>query len=185
MPELLEKYISADLVVFASPLYIFNVTGIFKTFMDRLLPLMKPYMLISEDGHILHPDRYPEQGEQGFVVFSAAGFPEVGGNFDGLTGMYRAWDSHAENTHLMGEFLMTAAEIITQPVYANRKQRIAHACEVAGKQIIEQGYIDTELMQLVQDPTISIDTFKDQANAFWENLDGQKAYKSEVPRINS
>jgi len=68
----------ADLVIFASPLYIFNVTGIMKTFMDRLLPILKPYMLIDKkDGHISHPDRYPELGEQGFVVFSAAGFPDV------------------------------------------------------------------------------------------------------------
>ncbi len=52
MTELREKYRSTDLVVFASPLYIFNVTGTMKTFMDRLLPVLQPYMLLDEsDGH--------------------------------------------------------------------------------------------------------------------------------------
>ncbi|RLD64040.1 MAG: hypothetical protein DRI95_10995, partial [Bacteroidetes bacterium] len=141
MTMLRKKYREADLVVFASPLYIFNVTGIMKTFMDRLLPVLEPYMLMNENGDTMHPDRFPEKGEQGFVVFSAAGFPDVDHNFDGLTGMYRCWDSHNENTHLMGEFFLTAAEIIVQPVYAERRNMIKDVCIKAGKQIVEQGKI--------------------------------------------
>ncbi len=183
MTELRKKYREANLVVFASPLYIFNVTGIMKTFMDRLLPIMKPYMLTNENGETLHPDRFPEKGEQGFVVFSAAGFPEVEHNFDGLTGMYRCWDSHSENTHLTGEFYLTAAEIIVQSVYAERKRTIAEVCYKAGKQIVEEGKIDREYMQTVQDTTVTKETFQTQADAFWESLDGIKPYLSNVPKI--
>lgn len=43
MTVLRKKYREADLVIFASPLYIFNVTGIMKRFMDRLLPVLQPY----------------------------------------------------------------------------------------------------------------------------------------------
>ncbi len=183
MTMLRKKYREADLVVFASPLYIFNVTGIFKTFMDRLLPLMKPYMDVNSQGDTIHPDRFPNNGEQGFVVFSAAGFPEVTHNFDGLKGMFKAWNSHNENMHLMGEFYMTAAEIITQPVYVKRKEQISSACKEAGRQIIEKGFITRDKMLLVQDPTISKETFQDQANAFWGKLDGKKAYKADVPKL--
>ncbi len=179
-----KKYREADLVVFASPLYIFNVTGIMKTFMDRLLPLMKPYMLTNENGDTLHPDRFPENGEQGFVVFSAAGFPEVEHNFDGLTGMYHCWNSHSENMHLMGEFYLTAAEIIVQPVYAERKRKIAEVCNKAGKQIVEEGKIAKEYMQSVQDTTVTNELFRTQADAFWESLDGIKPFLSNSPKIN-
>jgi len=178
-----KKYREADLVVFASPLYIFNVTGIMKTFMDRLLPVLQPYMLMNENGDTMHPDRFPEKGEQGFVVFSAAGFPDVDHNFDGLTGMYRCWDSHNENTHLMGEFLLTAAEIIVQPVYAERRNRIKDVCIKAGKQIVEQGKIDQDLMLAVQDSTVSKETFQMQADNFWESMDGKKRYISVVPKF--
>jgi len=183
MPELLEKYRNADLVVFSSPLYIFNVTGIMKVFMDRLLPLMKPYMLLDEQGYTKHPDRYPEKGEQGFVVFSAAGFPDVEHNFDGLKSSYRMWDSHSENMHLMGEFFLTAAEIIVQPVYEERRDKIKDVCIEAGKQIVEQGKIDDDLMLLVQDSAVTKETFQAQADMFWESLDGKKSFLSSVPKI--
>ncbi len=183
MAMLRKKYREADLVIFASPLFIFNVTGIMKTFMDRLLPNLEPYMLMNEHGGISHPDRYPEKGQQGFVVFSAAGFPEVEGNFDGLVGMYRCWDSHNENLHLMGEFFLTAAEIISQPVYADRKDLVADVCSKAGKQVVEEGRIDQELMLAVQDPAISKETFQMQADLFWESLDGKERYLKKAPKL--
>jgi len=184
MTELRHKYRSADLVVFASPLYIFNVTGIMKTFMDRLLPILKPYMLLDEsDGHITHPDRYPELGEQGFVVFSASGFPDVDGNFDGLKGMYRAWDSHNENSHLMGEFFLTAAEMIAQPVYKNRRDLVKKACFDAGVQVVNEGKINYKYMSEVSNPRVSNKTFQNQADNFWASLDGKKSYLKEIIKL--
>jgi multimeric flavodoxin WrbA/putative sterol carrier protein len=183
MTELRKKYREADLVVFASPLYIFNVTGIFKNFMDRLLPVLKPYMLISKQGHTMHPDRYPELGEQGFVVFSAAGFPDVQHNFDGLTGMFRMWDSHNENMYMMGEFYLTAAEIIAQPVYRKRKEKIAETCYNAGKQVVSEGKIDRQFMKTVTNPGSSKKVFQSQADNFWESLESKKTFFSGMPKL--
>jgi len=184
MTELRRKCREADLIVFASPLYIFNVTGIMKTFMDRLLPILKPYMMLNEQGDIAHPDRFPEAGEQGFVVFSAAGFPEVEHNFDALKSMYRCWDSHSENAFLMGEFFLTAAEMIAHPVYADRKSMIQDVCFRAGEQIVAEGRIDRDLMLAVQDPTVSKETFQMQADNFWEALEGKVSYLSAIDKLH-
>ena len=127
MTDLRLKYRKADLIIFASPLYIFNVTGIMKNFLDRIIPNMKPYMLI-ENGETKHPHRYPEDRQQGFAVFSAAGFPEVDHNFDGLKAMFRCLHSHSEKASLMGEFYMPGAELISQPVYAERRMKVEEAC---------------------------------------------------------
>jgi len=184
MTELREKYRSADLVVFASPLYIFNVTGVMKTFMDRLLPILKPYMLLDkDDGHISHPDRFPELGEQGMVVFSAGGFPDIENNFDGLKGMYRTWASHSENSHLIGEFFLTASEILPQPVYKNRKDLVEQACFDAGKQVVNDGKIDYKYMAMVSNPRVDNKTFQNQADNFWASLDGKKSYMKEVIKL--
>ena len=185
MTMLRKKYREADLVVFASPLYIFNVTGIMKDFMDRLLPIMKPYMLLDEKGYIMHPDRFPEKGEQGFVVFSASGFPDIEHNFDGLEAMYRMWDSHNENMHLMGEFFMSAAEIVVQTVYSQRNHNIKNACRKAGEQVVKEGKISKEFMQLVSFPGVSREKFQRQADGFWGTLDGKARYMTEVPKIVS
>ena len=184
MTQLREKYRSADLIIFASPLYIFNVTGIMKTFMDRLLPILKPYMLLDEkDGHISHPDRFPEHGEQGMVVFSASGFPDIDGNFDGLKGMYRAWASHSQNSYLMGEFFLPAAEMLPQPVYKSRKDLVAQACFDAGVQIINEGKIDYEYMANIANPRVDNKTFQNQADNFWARLDGKKSYLKEIIKL--
>ncbi|MCK5876355.1 MAG: NAD(P)H-dependent oxidoreductase [Candidatus Marithrix sp.] len=185
MTELRNKYREADLVIFASPLYIFNVTGILKTFMDRLLPILKPYMLLDEKGYIKHPDRFPEKGEQGFIVFSASGFPDVEHNFDGLKGMFRLWDSHNENTHLMGEFYMPAAEMIVQPVYEKRRKIIEIACFNAGKDAVEKGIIDKQYMQAVSFPSVTRTKFQKQADYFWETLDDKGLYLKKVPKLNT
>ncbi|MDM8565141.1 flavodoxin family protein [Candidatus Halobeggiatoa sp. HSG11] len=183
MTELRDKYREADLVIFVSPLYIFNVTGVLKTFMDRLLPILKPYMLLDEKGYIKHPDRFPEKGEQGFIVFSASGFPDVEHNFDGLQAMFRLWDSHNENTHLMGEFYMPAAEMITQSVYENRRKMIADACFNAGSDVVTKGKIAKEYMQIVSFPGVTRTKFQKQADYFWETLDGKGKYLTETPKL--
>ena len=182
MADLREKYRKADLVILASPLYIFNVTGLMKNFLDRLLPNMKPYMLI-DDGVTKHPHRFAEDKEQGFVVFSAAGFPEVEHNFDGLKGMFRCWHSHSEKSFLMGEFYMPGAELIAQQVYSERRQKIEQACFQAGKQAVAQGKIDSGYMQTVANMEITQTKFQEQADYFWESLDGKKSYLKNTPKF--
>ncbi|MBL6971320.1 MAG: NAD(P)H-dependent oxidoreductase, partial [Desulfobacterales bacterium] len=182
MTDLRLKYRKADLIVFASPLYIFSVTGIMKNFLDRIVPNMKPYMII-DNGETRHPHRYPEDKEQGFVVFSAAGFPEVEHNFDGLRGMFRCLHSHSEKASLMGEFYMPGAELIAQPVYAERRRRVEQACYNAGEQAVKEGQINTGLMQTVSDPEISQSKFQKQTDYFWESLDGKASYLKNCPAL--
>ncbi len=182
MTDLRLKFRKADLIIFASPLYIFSVTGIMKNFLDRILPNMKPYMLI-EDGETKHPHRYPEDKHQGFVVFSAAGFPEVDHNFDGLKGMFRCMHSQYENSFLMGEFYLPAAEPIAQPVYSQRREKIENMCVNAGSQAVKEGKINKEFMEAVSDIEISQKKFQEQADTFWESLDGKSSYLKSSPKL--
>lgn len=183
MADLLLKMRKADLILFVSPLYTFSVTGIMKNFLDRTLPQIKPYMLV-EDGLTRHPGRYPKDKTQGFVVFSAAGFPEVKGNFDGLKAMFRCIHNHSENRYLMGEFFMPGAELIAQPVYANRRKTVEQACRYAGEQVVKEGKINKELMEVVSNTQITKEKFQEQANWFWESMDGKASYMKHSPGLN-
>ena len=109
-------------MAYAQTVYLKNLLG-------RLLLIFEPFMVM---------DRYPEDKQQCFVVFSAAGFPEVEHNFDGLIAMFRCFHSHFEKSFLMGEFYMPGAEMISQPVYADRSKRIEQACFDAGKQAVKE-----------------------------------------------
>jgi multimeric flavodoxin WrbA/putative sterol carrier protein len=175
MPELLVKTRQADLVVYISPLFIFSVTGRLKTFLDRSIPNLMPYMM-EKDGYTIHPNRYQDEGQKGFVIFSAAGFPEVEGNFDGMSALFRNMSDHSETRVLTGEFYLPAAEMISQPVYKQRRNMIEETCFEAGRQIAEQGGIDVALMKKIQDPGVTQDQFSTYANTFWESLDGKQAF---------
>ena len=143
---------------------------------------MKPYMLI-EDGETKHPHRYTEDKQLGFVVFSAAGFPEVDHNFDGLKGMFRCLHSHFEKSFLMGEFYMPGAELIAQPVYAERRRRIEKICSSAGEQVVKEGKINMEYMEAVSDVEITQKKFQEQADYMWESLDGKASYLKNFPKL--
>jgi len=177
------KHIEADLIIYATPLYTYSVSGIMKTFMDRLLPNSQPYMISnSKSNHISHPNRYKDN-TQGFVVFSAGGFPDIEKNFDGIKAIYRSWDFHNKNRELLGEFYLPASELIVQPIYQNRKSLVEKACFDAGVQVIIEGKIDYNFMASVSNPYATHEAFKHQANNFWKILDGKKAYLKEVIKL--
>jgi len=182
MDALRSKHRNADLIIFASPLYVYSITGIMKNFLDRMTPNLKPYMQL-ENGITRHPHRFSDDKQQGFVVFSAAGFPEVTGNFDGLKALFRCLHTHNEKANLMGEFFMPGAELIGQPVYTERRTRIEQACHQAGNQLVLEGKIDPALMNTVSDAEISQAKFQEYANYFWESLNGKANYLKDAPRL--
>jgi len=63
MAELLENVIKSDIVVFATPVYADNVTGIMKTFIDRMIPALDPRVkrVKGETVHVKRFDRYPKK----------------------------------------------------------------------------------------------------------------------------
>jgi len=181
MPELLVKLREADLVVYVTPLFIYSVNARLKTFLDRSIPNIKPYM-VAKEGVTYHPKRYEELKDRRTVVFSAGGFPEVKGNFDGISTIFRSMSHHVEKNALMGEFYMPAAEMLSQPAYKARRDKIENACFQAGKEAVEKGTIEREYMDTVADPEVSQEKFQELANMFWESMDGKMAfYKAAHP----
>ena len=75
MPELIKKIIQSDVIVFGSPLYFFNFTGIMKDFVDRLMPMMQPF-IDMKNGVSSHPLRYKDFNPRAFVLISNSCFPE-------------------------------------------------------------------------------------------------------------
>ncbi len=72
--ELFAKFIAADLVVYATPLYHFTLNAQMKTFIERTLPILEPFLIKKEDGKTSHPLRHPLPEA---VWLSVAGFPEL------------------------------------------------------------------------------------------------------------
>ncbi|HIP97427.1 MAG TPA: hypothetical protein EYH32_09475 [Anaerolineae bacterium] len=168
MPELLEEIRQADIVVYASPLYIFNVTAQMKTFLDRHIPLAQPYIVQRGDQYI-HPMRYEEEWPKKVVLISNCGFPERH-HFAGLVEPFRRFTS-APDMELAATILCAGGELLRQPALQESLQWYVEAARRAGREVVEGGRVTPGTQEvldrpLVEDPAV----YSRMANAYWDSV---------------
>lgn len=189
MQELLKKLSESDLVAFVTPLYYFSVSAQLKIFIDRMLPNVLPWMKLKKD-QVGHPPRVPFPVGKGWVVFSAAGFPQVSNNFEGVSAIFKILHTHGEGSKngkggLLGEFFLPAAEELTMPAFRYRKKLVIETCQKAGSDIVHYGKIEQRHMDTIADPMTEPIDFVDQANNFWEESLANRSYVKTVPQLES
>lgn len=167
MPELLEKFKQADLIVYATPLYVYTVTGLMKDFMDRSLPLVQPYIVKVGDCYG-HPGRYEDNKTKKAVLISNCGFP-YRRFFSGLVETFNLGCS-SSGFEFAGAILCPAGSLLTVPPVREQIQWYLDACEVAGREVVAQGGISPETQAMLERDIIDPETYIANANAYFEGL---------------
>lgn len=80
---ILDKYKTADIVIWSFPLYCFGLPSHIKAVLDRMIPMVKMDM-VEKDGEVRHVCNENNLNVQRTVVICGAGFPYSKGNFDGV-----------------------------------------------------------------------------------------------------
>ncbi|MDT8272358.1 MAG: NAD(P)H-dependent oxidoreductase [Desulfomonilia bacterium] len=157
--ELYPKFIGSDIVVMATPLYHFTMNAVMKSFIERTLPVIQPY-LMSKDGVTYHPlrDRHP-----GVVILSVAGFPEMS-VFDQLSNHLR----FMYNVGLFAEIYRPAAETMTQPVFKEICDDILDGVSQAGIELVKTLKVTPETMERITQPICDSEVFGQMGNLFWD-----------------
>jgi putative sterol carrier protein len=164
MPELLEKIRQADTMVYATPLYVFTVTAQMKTFMDRHIPLIKPYILKRGD-QLIHPPRYEARHDK-VVLISNCGFPERH-HFSGLVETFRCFTSGLESG-LTATILCAAGEMLRRPALQEGLRWYFEAARRAGREVVEQGHITPETQEVLDRLIVEPEVYAEMANAYWD-----------------
>lgn len=168
MPELLGKIRGANILVYATPLYSYSVTGLMKTFLDRNLPLALPYM-IKEGDQYVHPMRHPEAWPKKLVVISTCGFPEPH-HFSGLVEMFHRLTSRPA-LELAGMILCPGGELLRKPQLQQVFQWYLDAAHNAGREVCELGNITPDTQSILRRPLMpDTDTFTKLGNAHWDQV---------------
>jgi len=166
MEELLDKLKQADIVVYATPLYVFTVTGIMKDFMDRKIPLAKRDIIKVGDKYV-HPKRYEKEHPTKNVLISNCGFPGKY-NFSGLVKTFEVMS----NGNLAGTILCGQGGVLgnikNDDDLKKMYESFFSALRSAGKEVITIGYIKEETQAILDKDVIAPEIYIKQANQSWE-----------------
>ena len=157
MQILYPKLHSADIWVFATPLYVSNMTGSMKILVDRILiPMGKPQLELSE-GHCHHPLREVVENSK-IVLISNCGYWELD-NFDLLIDQIKALCIHAEGEFagaLLRPHGVIVKSLITRGADIND---IFEAAKEAGKQLINDGKMNPETLKIVSRDLLPLESY--------------------------
>lgn len=150
MADLLAKFLASDTVVFASPVYVDNVTGPMKMFMDRLIPVADPHMEPDPAGETRHRRNHDKPAKM--VAISNCGYPEQS-HFQVLRLLYRRM---ARNFHceLVGEIYRGGGGLLTAPIPELRPAVEAYEqlLRDAGREVVTAGKLSDEATAKLEGP---------------------------------
>lgn len=162
MPGMLEKLIEADVIVYATPLYTFSVSGLMKNFMDRHIPMLKPF-IVKRGDHYIHPVRVDRTGQK-IVVISNAGFPEKH-HYNGFKEAFKSFKD--EDQTLEGMICCTCGHLLSVDAVQDHIQWYLDSVYEAGREIVRTGTISKETQETLDKPLMDPEVFASVANSWW------------------
>jgi multimeric flavodoxin WrbA len=169
MAELFPKLLTADIVVFATPVYVDNVTGLMKIFLDRCVPLADPHFEKDENGECRHLPFYEEKPAK-IVVISNCGFPEQT-HFQVISHYFKrvARNMHTE---VIGEIYRGGGEILSQEslLLMPRINRYKKLLQQAGSEIVQNLKLSQETRDELEKPLVSDRQYIDSSNRYFDSL---------------
>lgn len=137
---------AADVIVFATPVYVDGVTGPMKNLMDRIIPLVQPFFELRDD-HCRHPGRGEAKARK-LVLVSNCGFWEKD-NFDPLIVHMKAICKNL-SAEFSGALLRPHGEAIAGMLEMGVQiGDIFEAAKEAGRQLAKEQKISQETLDIV------------------------------------
>jgi len=167
MAKILPEIRKSDIVVYATPLYVFSVSGLMKNFMDRLIPNIDPH-IVKRGEHYIHPLRYPqEQKVQKVVLISNCGFPESH-HFSALVETFRRFTDNPD-MELVATILCAGGELLSQPALSESLRWYLDAVRQAGREVVTHGKILPETQKILDTPLAEPEAYANMANLWWDS----------------
>ena len=167
MPPLLEKIRHADITVYATPLYVFTVSGLMKNFMDRSVMPLSDIHIVKRGEHYAHPRRYEDMPRSRIVLISNCGFPERH-HFSGLVETFHRFTDFPDS-EMVATILRPMGELLAQPDLQDSFRWYYEAVRKAGREVIELNYISSETQAILDRELMPVETYVRMGNAYWDS----------------
>jgi len=167
MEMLLPKLAEADIWVFASPVYVDGMSGPLKNLLDRIIPLIQPFIELR-DGHCRHPRRGGTISGK-IVLVSNCGFWEMD-NFDPLLAHMKAICKNG-NMEFAGALLRPHGGgmryMVEQGIPVDD---IFEAAKEAGRQLVVEGRMSPETLKTVSRELMTIEQCMQGLNKYFQHI---------------
>ena len=178
MGPLREKLMASDVIVYATPVYVDNVTSILKIFMERLVPLTDPHFYKNEKNECLHSKRYAKYPK--IVVIANCGYPEQS-TFQVLNLLFKrnARNMHSEviaEIYRGGGELLSRENLLMKAVVSKYKKLLRKA----GKELVENMKLSDETIKKLNKPLMPDELYIKSVNRYWDkSLAKEKKVRAE------
>ncbi len=172
MKALVPKILDSDILCFATPLYVDNVTGMMKNFMDRLIVIGDPHWELDENGECRHARRHPKPSK--IMAIANCGYPEQS-HFQVLRLLFRriARNLGAEliaEIYRGGGGLLTTRIPALEPIIINYRNLLRQA----GKDVGERGSLSEMVRGKLEQPLLPgpdyAADYMARINELWDKL---------------
>lgn len=161
MNSILEKLVSADVIVWSFPLYSHSVPGGLKNFIDRQLPLNLPVMDKKQESGG-HPLRY-DVSKQQHILISTCGFWTAKGNYDGVDFMFSRSVKDSYESIYCGQ-----GELFSIEQLKEHTNCYLATVRKAGSEYAQSGKIDENTKLSLAEPLFPKEVFEKMADGSWE-----------------
>ncbi len=161
MNNLLEAYLSSDLIIWGTPLYHHGMTSLLKRFVERTLPLSLPY-IVKKGDKFTHPERW-STSEKKNILISNCGFPEHH-NFNIIQQSFNRIASNG----LDESILCVMGELLSKKPLENVIKWYFDAVKKSGEEFANANCFSQETKITLKKALVPIENFIEMANISWE-----------------
>lgn len=163
------KVRSADILVLATPLYVFGISGPIKNLLDRLVVQMSNPLFTIREGQSFHPPRDGEKTHK-IVLVSTCGMWEVS-KFDPVIEQMRTTAESLGQFEFAGALLRPHAEVMKGMMRAGISlEDTFGAAYEAGQQLVQTGTMDARTVATVSREIIPLDDFVRTSNHYIKGM---------------
>jgi len=157
MNELYPKLVSADILVFATPVYVDGISGPMKNLMDRMIPVIQPFFELR-DGHCRHLTREGHSESAKLVLVSNCGFWEMD-NFDPLVVHMKAACKNISRKFAGALLRPHGAAIQVLLEMGMSLDDLFDAAREAGRQLVRDGEMSPENLETISRELMPLDAY--------------------------
>lgn len=171
MADILTKIVSADFIIFATPLYVYTLSGLMKNCLDRMMPLGSHFIEESTNAERISINHggIPRK-RQKMLLVASCGFPELS-HFAALQN-YFAFMSGPDKCDFdyLGAVLRPAASLLEDEHYQTQAKNYYENLAIAGKELVLNGAISTALHKKLHTLWIDGATYRKIVNQYFAEL---------------